>query len=193
MLRKLYDWTLSIAAHRHARWWLAAISFAESSFFPVPPDVALMPMVLAERKRAFEYALICTIASVLGGIAGYAIGYFLFDTLGAWILDVYGYHEKFTAVQESYNAYGAWIVFTAGLTPIPYKIFTIASGVTQLNLAVFFIASCAARGLRFFAVAALLWWFGPPIRAFIDKYFGLLSILFVILLIGGFLAVSLVL
>lgn len=193
MLRKLYDWTLSIAAHRHARWWLAAISFAESSFFPVPPDVALMPMVLAERKRAFEYALICTIASVLGGIAGYAIGYFLFDTVGAWILDVYGYHEKFAAVQESYNAYGAWIVFTAGLTPIPYKIFTIASGVTQLNLAVFFIASCAARGLRFFAVAALLWWFGPPIRAFIDKYFGLLSILFVILLISGFLAVSLVL
>ncbi|GAK45494.1 DedA family protein [Tepidicaulis marinus] len=193
MLRKLYDWTLSVAAHRHARWWLAAISFAESSFFPVPPDVALMPMVLAERKRAFEYALICTIASVLGGIAGYAIGYFLFDTLGAWILDVYGYHEKFAAVQGSYNAYGAWIVFTAGLTPIPYKIFTIASGVTQLNLAVFFIASCAARGLRFFAVAALLWWFGPPIRAFIDKYFGLLSILFVILLIGGFLAVSLVL
>ena len=193
MLRKLYDWTLSIAAHRHARWWLAAISFAESSFFPVPPDVALMPMVLAERKRAFEYALICTIASVLGGIAGYAIGYFLFDTVGAWILDVYGYHEKFAAVQESYNAYGAWNDFTAGLPPIPYKIFTIASGVTQLNLAVFFIASCAARGLRFFAVAALLWWFGPPIRAFIDKYFGLLSILFVILLIGGFLAVSLVL
>jgi len=191
MLRKLYDWTLSIAAHRHARWWLAAISFAESSFFPVPPDVALMPMVLAERKRAFEYALICTIASVLGGIAGYAIGYFLFDTIGEWILSTYGYHGKFDAVQQSYNEHGAWIVFTAGLTPIPYKVFTIASGVTQLNLFIFIVASTASRGLRFFAVAGLLWWFGPPIRAFIDKYFGLLSFLFVVLLIGGFLAVGL--
>lgn len=190
MLRRLYDWTLSLAAHRHARWGLAGVAFAESSFFPIPPDILLIPMVLAERAKAWAYATLCTLASVLGGVAGYLIGYLLFDQIGQPILAFYGYGEAFDSFASQYNEYGVWIVLIAGLTPFPYKVITIASGVTGLNFAVFLIASVVARGLRFFAVSALLWWFGDPIRAFIDRYFGLLSIVFVLLLIGGFLAIG---
>ena len=191
MLRALYDWTLDLAAHRHARWGLALVAFAESSIFPIPPDIALIPMVLAQRAKAFVYAGICTLSSVIGGIFGYAIGYYLFDLIGRPILDFYGYAEAFHSFAAQYNDYGAWIVFIAGVTPFPYKVITIASGATELNILVFMIASILARGLRFYLVAGLLWWFGEPIRAFIDRYFGLLTILFVILLIGGFLAVGL--
>ena len=193
MLRSLYDWTMNLAAHRHARWGLALVSFAESSFFPIPPDVALIPMVLAKRALAWTYALICTIASVLGGVAGYAIGFFFFVQLGEPILGFYGYSDQFASFAERYNEYGVWIVLIAGRTPFPYKVITIASGATGLNFVVFMLASIAARGIRFFAVAGLLWWFGEPIRIFIDKYFGLLSFLFVALLIGGFLLVGLIL
>ncbi len=193
MLRGLYDWTMNLAAHRHARWGLALVSFAESSFFPIPPDVALIPMVLAKRALAWTYALICTVASVLGGVAGYAIGFFFFVQLGEPILNFYGYTEQFASFAARYNEYGVWIVLIAGLTPFPYKVITIASGATGLNFLVFMVASIAARGMRFFAVAGLLWWFGEPIRTFIDRYFGLLSIAFVVLLIGGFLLVGLIL
>lgn len=186
MLRGLYQWTLDIAAHRHARWGLGFVSFAESSFFPIPVDVVLIPMVLARRQKAWEYALIATITSVLGGIFGYAIGYFLFDTVGQWILNLYGYVDAFDSFAERYNEQGAWIVFIAGVSPIPYKLITIASGVTQLNFLVFVVASVVARGLRFFVVCGLLWWFGPPIREFIERYFGILSIVFLVILIGGF-------
>lgn len=190
MLRSLYEWTLNLAAHRHARWGLALVSFAESSFFPIPPDVALIPMILAKRAAAWTYATICTLASVLGGVAGYAIGFFFFVQLGEPILEFYGYAEKFASFAERYNEYGVWIVLIAGLTPFPFKVITIASGTTGLNFLVFVVASVLARGGRFFAVAALLWWFGEPIRAFIERYFGILSILFIILLIGGFLLVG---
>jgi membrane protein YqaA with SNARE-associated domain len=186
MLRRLYDWTLSLAAHRHARWALAGVSFAESSVFPIPPDVVLIPMVLSERAMAWIDAAICTVASVLGGFAGYAIGYFLFETVGAAILDFYGLTDAFAAFAARYNEYGAWIVFTAGVTPIPFKLITIASGATGLNLAVFAIASIAARGIRFFAVAGLLYWLGPPIRAFVEERLALVFTVFVVLLIGGF-------
>ncbi|MEQ8267125.1 MAG: YqaA family protein [Parvibaculum sp.] len=193
MLRGLYDWTLNLAGHRHARWGLAVVSFVESSVFPIPPDVVLIPMVLSQRQKAWLYATICTVASVIGGIFGYAIGYFLFDTAGQYILHLYGYESAFDSFAERYNDYGVWIVLIAGFTPFPYKVITIASGVTHLNFFIFMLASLVARGARFFTVAGLLWWFGEPIRAFIDRYFGLLSILFMVLLIGGFVVAGLLL
>jgi membrane protein YqaA with SNARE-associated domain len=187
MLRSLYDWTIRLAAHRNAHWALAVVSFVESSVFPIPPDVVLIPMVLSQRHRAWAYAAICTVASVVGGIFGYAIGYFLFDTVGQSILHFYGYQDAFESFASRYNDYGIWIVLIAGFTPFPYKVITIASGVTHLNFVVFLLASIVSRGARFFIVSGLLWWFGEPIRTFIDRYFGLLSFLFMALLIGGFL------
>ena len=190
MLRRLYDWTMGLAAHRHAQPAIAGVAFIESSFFPIPPDILLMPMVLANRERAFRIAGICTIASVLGGMLGYAIGYFLWETIGQPLIGFYGYAEKFTAFQGGYNEYGAWIVAFFGLTPFPYKVITIASGVTQLNILTFMVASVLSRGARFYIVAALLWRFGEPIRAFIERYLGLLTILFFVLLFGGFVALK---
>ena len=193
MLRRLYDWVMGLAARKDAPWALGAVSFIESSVFPIPPDVLLIPMVLAKRAHAFRFALICTVTSVVGGLLGYLIGFALYEGVGKPILDFYGYAEKFTEFQGMYNEWGAWIVFIAGLTPFPYKVITIASGVTQLDLVVFVIASVLARGLRFYIVAGLLYRFGPPIRDFIEKYLGLLTILFCVLLVGGFVALKYVL
>ncbi len=192
-LRALYDWTLALAGHRRAEWALGLVSFLESSVFPIPPDVLLMPMVLAARERAWRLATICTLASVLGGLAGYGIGLFLFDAIGQPILDFYGYAEKFSHFQGQYNEYGAWIVFGAGFSPIPYKIFTIASGVTRLDVLIFFLASTVSRGARFFLVAGLLWRFGEPIRNFIERWLGLLTLLFFVMLFGGFLVLKVLL
>ena len=189
MLRQLYDWTLSLARHRHARWALCGVSFAESSFFPVPPDVLLIAMVIADRVKAWSLAFLTTVSSVLGGLAGYAIGYFVFDAVGLPIIEFYGATDKFETLRNWYNEWGAWIVFAAGLTPIPYKIFTIFSGATGLDLMLFVLASAASRGLRFFAVATLLYWVGPPIRDFIERRLGLVFTIFVIGLIGGFVLV----
>ncbi|MCB2076874.1 MAG: DedA family protein [Novosphingobium sp.] len=186
MLRSLYDWTMNLASHRNARWGLAGVSFAESSFFPIPPDILLIPMVLTERRQWMTLALICTVASIIGGLAGYLIGAFLFDQVAQPILAFYGYSEKFEEFAARYNQWGAWIVLIAGLTPFPYKVITIASGATGLSLPVFMLTSVVARGLRFFIVAGLLYRFGPPIRAFIEKRLGILFTLFVILLVGGF-------
>jgi len=186
MLRRLYNWTLEAASRPGATYLLGLISFAESSFFPIPPDVLLMPMVLAKRAKAWGYAAITTLSSVAGGVFGYIIGFFLFDLIGQPLLEFYGLIDAFQKFAASYNEYGAWIVFTAGLTPIPFKVVTIASGTTSLNIWVFIVASFAARGLRFFAVAGLLYWFGPQIRALLERYLGLITIAFVILLIGGF-------
>ena len=193
MLRRLYDWTLDLAAHKHALAALAFVSFIESSVFPIPPDIILIPMVLAARDRAWVIAGVCTAASVLGGMAGYGIGALLFEQIGKPILDFYHYSPKFAEFQEKYNEWGAWAVFIAGVTPFPYKVITILSGVTNLDLTVFTVSSVAARGLRFFIVAWLLWQFGAPIRAFIEKRLGLLFILFVVLLLGGFVVVKFVL
>ena len=186
MLRSTYDWVMGLAARKDAIWVLAAIAFIESSVFPIPPDVLLIPMVLAARDRAWRYAAVCTIASVLGGMVGYAIGMFLFEAAGQPLLELYGYAAKFDEFRSRYNEWGAWIVFVAGLTPFPFKVITIASGVTELDLAVFTVASVFARGLRFFIVAALLWWLGPPVREFIEKRLGLMTIVFCVLLLGGF-------
>jgi membrane protein YqaA with SNARE-associated domain len=187
MLRGLYDWVMAQAAGKHALWALAIISFTESSFFPIPPDVMLIPMVLAARQRAWLIAGVCTIASVSGGLGGYAIGYFLFDALGQPLLEFYGYLEKFGRFQARYNEWGAWIVAFFGLTPFPYKVITITSGVTELNIVTFTTASTVSRAARFFVEAALLWQFGTPIRAFIERRLGLLTVVFFAALLLGFL------
>ena len=179
------------AASPYALWILAAVAFIESSVFPIPPDVLLIPMVLAARQRAWLIAGICTISSVAGGMLGYAIGALLFEAVGQPVLQFYGYMDRFAEFQARYNEWGAWIVFGAGLTPFPYKVITIASGVTGLDLVTFTIASVLARGLRFFLVAALLWWVGEPIRRFIENNLGWLTVLFFVLLLGGFLVVRL--
>lgn len=185
MLRGLYDWTLKWAGHRHALSILALVSFIESSVFPIPPDILLIPMVLAAPTRAWRIALVCTIASVLGGLVGYAIGLVLFEQFGKPVLEFYGYAARFAEFQDGYNRYGAWAVFFAGLTPFPYKVITILSGVTELEIWVFIVSSILARGIRFYVVAILLWKFGPPIRDFIEKHLGLLFTLFVLMLAGG--------
>jgi len=186
MLRKLYDWTMHQAAGAKAPYALGVVSFVESSVFPIPPDVLLIPMVIAERLKAWWYALICTVTSVLGGVLGYAIGALLFTEVAEPILHFYGYADKFRTFAAEYNEWGAWIVFIAGVTPFPFKVITIASGATGLNLPVFIVASIVARGLRFFIVAALLYYLGPPIRAFIERRLGLVFSIFVISLVGGF-------
>jgi membrane protein YqaA with SNARE-associated domain len=193
MIRRLYDWTMNAATHDRAPVALFWVSFIESSVFPIPPDVMLIPMVLAQRAKAWWFATIATVGSVIGGVAGYAIGYFVFETLGQPILAFYGLTDAFQQFAERYNDWGAWIVFIAGVTPFPYKVITIASGATQLNLAVFMVASVLARGLRFFLVAGLLYWVGQPIRAFIERRLGLVTTVFVILLLGGFIAIKYVL
>ncbi len=186
MLRGLYDWTMSLAEHRDALWVLAVVSFVESSVFPIPPDVLMIPMILAAPRRAFLIASVATVSSVLGGILGYALGAFFFETVGAPVLGFYGYTEKFAEFQAAYNEWGAWAVLIAGITPFPYKVITILSGVTGLDFVVFSVASVVARAARFFLVAVLLWKFGPPVRTFIEKRLGLMATLFIALLLGGF-------
>ena len=192
MIRALYDWTMRLAASKNSTWALAAVSFAESSFFPIPPDIMLIPMVIAQRRRAWFIAAVCTLASALGGLFGYYIGYALFEVAARPVMEFYGYMDKFDEFSAVYNEYGAWIVAMAGFTPFPYKVTTIASGMVEMNLAAFFIASVLSRGARFFLVAGLLWWAGEPIRAFIEKNLGWLTILFFLLLAGGFAAVKFV-
>jgi len=188
MLKNLYDHVMALAAHRLAVWWLMAVSFIESSVFPIPPDVMLVPMVLAKRARAWFYAAMTTLSSVLGGAAGYAIGFFFFELVGQPILEFYGKTDKFAEFAAGYNEWGAAIVLFAGVTPFPYKVITIASGVTGLNFLVFMLASLVARGLRFYLVAALLYWFGPPIRDFIERRLGMVTLVFFVVLFGGFFA-----
>lgn len=188
MLRRLYDWTISLSAHPRALWALAFVSFIESSVFPIPPDILMIPMILAAPSRAWIIALVATVSSVLGGLLGYFIGAVLFETVGQWIFDVYGKEDAVEAFNERFNDWGAWAVLVAGITPFPYKVITIMSGWTGLSIPVFIVSSIIARGFRFFVLAALLWKFGPPIRIFIENYLGLLFTLFIILLFGGFYA-----
>jgi membrane protein YqaA with SNARE-associated domain len=186
VLRALYDWTMSLAGHRHALWVLAAVSFVESSVFPIPPDVLMIPMILAAPRRAFLIAGVCTAASVLGGVAGYGIGYFFYEQVGQPVLESLGKGEAMDAFNQRFNDVGFWAVLIAGLTPFPYKVITIMSGWTAMPMATFLVTSIIARGLRFFIVAALLWKFGAPIRDFIERRLGLMFTAFVVLLIGGF-------
>ena len=188
MLRRLYDWVIRLASSRYAIPAMGVVAFAESSFFPIPPDVMLIPLVLANRTKAFRIALVCTVCSVLGGLLGYAIGFYFFETMGAWLVRTYGLQAGLDGFRAGFADYGIWIILIKGLTPIPYKLVTIASGAAHFDLFTFVWASIATRGIRFFLVAALLWKFGEPIRAFIEKRLTLVTWLFLIALIGGFVA-----
>ncbi|MCA2013915.1 DedA family protein [Cereibacter sphaeroides] len=189
MLRSLYDWTLSLAAHPRALWALAIVAFVESSFFPIPPDVLMIPMIIAAPRRAFLIAFVATVSSVLGGLLGYAIGALAFDQLGFPILEALGKGDAVLEFNDRFNDLSFWPVLIAGLTPFPYKVITIMSGWTGLPLLTFVVTSIVARAGRFFLVAALLHFFGAPIRDFIEKRLGLMTVLFVVLLAGGFFAV----
>lgn len=191
MLRALYHWTMSLASSPRANIGLAVVSFAESSFFPIPPDVLLLPMVLADRQRAWRIALICTLASVAGAVLGYAIGAVLFEQLAMPVLNFYGYGERFSDFAEAYHEWGPAIVLMAGLTPFPFKVITIASGATGMDLPIFLAAAVVARGIRFYAVAALLYWFGPPVRAFIEKRLTLVFCITTAVFFAGFAAARL--
>ena len=186
LIQKTYDIMLDLSAKPNALLFLFIVAFAESSFFPIPPDIMLIPMILATPNKAWRIASVATAASVLGGCLGYAIGIFAFDLIALPILKFYNALEQFHTFENYYHQYGAWIVFGAGITPFPYKIITIASGVVHLDIVVFTIASILARGMRFFLVAWLLKKYGPPMKTFIEKHLGILSIVFLILLIGGF-------
>jgi membrane protein YqaA with SNARE-associated domain len=186
MLRGLYDWVIALAGHRHALWALAAIAFIESSVFPIPPDVLMIPMIVARPSRAFLIATVATLASVTGGMLGYYIGWGLMDAVGRPVLEFYGAQGSFDDLARRFNEYGAWAVLVAGVTPFPYKVITIFSGATHLNLALFVTVSFVARSLRFFLIAALLWRFGAPMRDFIERRLGIVFTVFVVLLFGSF-------
>lgn len=185
-LERLYSRIMSLSGHRHAMKVLAGVSFVESSLFPIPPDAMMVPMVLSKPRNAFWIATVCTVASVLGGLLGYFIGYGLWESIGRPLVNLYGYAENMSEFSAKYNEWGAWIVFTAGITPFPYKVITIASGLTRLDLLIFVAASILSRGLRFFLIAALLYRFGDPIRIFIEKNLAKFTILFVVSLFLGF-------
>ena len=191
LVKATYDYMLNLASRRNAMYFLFAVAFIESSFFPIPPDVMLIPMVLAAPTKAWRIAGIATIASVLGGAFGYAIGVFFFDLIAWPILTFYGYMHQFDVFKDYYHEWGAWIVFGAGITPFPYKVITIASGVVHLDFAVFMLASVVARGMRFYLVAWLLKKYGEPMKDYIEKNLGMLSVLFLLLLLGGFACIKL--
>jgi len=186
MFKRLYDWTISLAESRHATWALAGIAFAESSFFPLPPDLILLPMSLAEPKKAWFYAGVCTVASVLGAMLGYYIGAALFDTLGHWIIQLYGYGPRIDSLREFYAKWGWAVILVKGLTPIPFKLVTITSGLLSYSLPLFVLLCFVTRGARFFALALLLKYYGEPIRDLLDKYFGWFLLVLLVVIVLGF-------
>ena len=186
MLQRLYAWILAIAAGPNALAALLVVSFAESSFFPIPPDILLIPMIMARPHQAFRLAALCTLASVAGGLLGYAIGYFLFDAIGRPVLEFYNAMGSYEALKAGFAEWGVWIIIIKGMTPIPYKLITIASGVAQFDLIAFIGASIISRSVRFFLVAALLWYFGDAARQFIERRLTLVTTVFAVALVGGF-------
>lgn len=190
MLRRLYNWTISLAESPRAPYALGAVSFAESSFFPIPPDVMLLPMAMAKPQNAWRYALICTITSVLGGILGYAIGALLYDSLGQWLIRIYGLGDKLDGFRALYQQYGHWIILIKGFTPIPYKLVTIASGLAAYDFFWFVVLSIITRGARFFFLAGILNRYGAPLKAFIENNLGLVALVLVLAIVGGFYAVK---
>lgn len=190
MLRKLYDWTMKWARHPKAEWALFGIAFAESSFFPVPPDVLLIAMAVALPSRALRYAGVTALGSLAGGIAGYAIGAFVFSAIGQPIVEFYHAESLISAIGLKYEAYAFWTVFTAAFTPIPYKVITISAGFFHISFIQFMIASILGRSLRFFIVAGLIYQYGERITAFIEKYFNILSFAFTVILIGGYILIA---
>ncbi|MBN2179173.1 MAG: DedA family protein [Deltaproteobacteria bacterium] len=189
MLRRLYDWVLHWAETPYGTWALFFLALAESSFFPIPPDVLLIALAISIPAKSFRYALVCTVGSLIGGVIGYLIGYQFMELVGLQILEFYGLMAKFNAVGDLYNKYNALAVGIAGFTPIPYKVFTISAGAFGINFPIFLAASAVSRAARFFIVGWLIYKFGPGIRAFIDRYFNILAVVFVILLVGGFILI----
>ncbi|MBP2150784.1 YqaA family protein [Xanthobacter autotrophicus DSM 597] len=190
MLRKLYDWIIAYSSKPSAPWALAIVAFAESSVFPVPPDVLQVPMTLARPDKAWRYALIATIASVLGGLVGYAIGALLYDSVGKFLIELYGYGQKVDQFRAAYAHYGHWVILLKGLTPIPFKLVTITSGFADYSLFWFIVLSVITRGARFFLLAALLHYFGPSAREFIEKRLGLVTLGFLAILVIGLAAAA---
>jgi len=190
MLRRFYVSVIALSERPGAAWWLFGIAVAEASVFPVPPDALLIPMALAQPRKAFWFAAICTAGSVLGGALGYAIGFFLLDKLAQPIINFYHYHAAFLAFQQKFTQYGVWVILIKGLTPIPYKILTIAAGAAAFSFPLFMGASVITRGGRFFLLAFLLRWFGPPVRLFIEKRLGLVTSLVAAGIIAGFLVLK---
>ena len=188
MLRRFYDWMVRLAESPKATWAMGAVSFAESSFFPLPPDIMLVPMSVARPDKAWFYATVCTLTSVAGGVAGYLIGWLLYDSLGKWLIQAYGYEHGVEQFRALYAQYGHWIILLKGLTPIPYKIVTITSGFAGYDLFWFVVLSLITRGGRFFILAGILNYFGEPLRAFIERRLGLVTILFLAILISGVVA-----
>jgi membrane protein YqaA with SNARE-associated domain len=188
MLRKLYDWCIAAADKPHAIWLMGAIAFAESSVFPIPPDAMLIPMSLARPQRAWAFATLCTVTSVVGGLFGYGIGAFLYDSVGQWLIHLYGYGDKVEAFRQAYAQYGSWIILLKGLTPIPYKIVTITSGFAGFNVALFVVCSIVARGVRFYLTAFLLNRYGMRARAIIEERLGLWVTIGVCVLVIGVIA-----
>jgi len=188
MLRRLYDWCIAAAGKPHASWLMGAVSFVESSFFPIPPDVMLIPMSLARPDRAYFYATLCTVTSVAGGVLGYAIGYFLYESLGLWLMQLYGYGDKVEAFRHAYAQWGFWIILLKGVTPIPYKIVTIASGFASYPILPFILLSFVARGVRFYAFAFVLHRYGPKARAILEERLGLWVTIGAAVLVGGIIA-----
>ncbi len=186
MFKRLYAWTLALAESPRAPWALGAVSFAESSFFPIPPDVILLPMAAAQPSRAWRYALICTVTSVLGGMLGYAIGALFYDTAGQWIIHLYGMEGKMAALREQYAKWGWAVILIKGLTPIPYKLVTIVSGLLGYDFLLFVLLSAMTRGARFFIIAGLMNRFGGPIKAVLDKHFGLVMMVLLVVVVFGF-------
>ncbi len=186
-LKRLYDWVLKRSQKPSAIWWLICVSFAESSFFPAPPDILLVPMCLSHRNRAWSYGIICTISSVIGGLFGYLVGYTLFESIGVAILEFYNYQDAFERVIAEFRSWAFWAIALKGLTPIPYKIVTIACGVAKIDLKIFLLASIIARSMRFLAISGLCWYYGEPVKKFIEKNLNKVAIGGGLLLIGGFL------
>jgi membrane protein YqaA with SNARE-associated domain len=188
MLRRLYDWCIAAADKRYASWTLGAVSFTESSFFPVPPDVMLIPMSLARPDRAYYYAGICTVTSVAGGVLGYLIGWLLYDSVGQWLMNLYGYANKVEAFRTAYAEWGTWVILLKGATPIPYKIVTITSGFAGYNFALFVVLSVITRGFRFYLVAFILHRYGAQAREIIEKRLNLWATVFLVIFVAGFAA-----
>jgi membrane protein YqaA with SNARE-associated domain len=188
MLRRLYNWCIDAAAKPHASWLMGAISFAESSIFPIPPDTMQIPMSLARPDKAWYYATVCTLASVAGGVFGYVIGAYLYDTVGHWLIQLYGYGDKVEAFREAYARWGSWIILLKGVTPIPYKIVTITSGFAGYNIWLFILFSLIARGLRFYLSAFLLYRYGTQAREMIEKRLGLWVTIGAVVLVVGIIA-----
>ena len=190
MIRRLYDWILHWAETPYGTWALFLLAFAESSFFPIPPDILLIALCVARPERSFKYALVCAIGSILGGCVGYLIGWQFMASVGNRIVALYGLTDKVAYIETLYQTYDAWAVGIAGFTPIPYKVFTIAAGMFKINFVVFFLASLVSRSARFFFVGGLIYMFGPRIQRFIDRYFDLLAVSFTVLLVGGFVLIK---